>query len=294
MTALTVLEVGFAASTQDLGRPGFSEAGLGAAGAADRGAAALANRMVGNRPSAAVLEALLGSVTLRADGHVVAALTGAPGPVTVERADGRVHGAATREVLLLGPGDVLRVGLAVSGLRTYLAVRGGLAVEPVLGSRSWDSLARLGPAPVRPDDVLPVGADADGWPLVDAVAPPAAPPACTPVVLDVVTGPRDDWFRPDWRRTLTAQTWTTRPDSDRVGVRTTAPEALVRRLDGELPSEGVETGSLQVPPEGHPVLFLADHPVTGGYPVVAVLTAASVDRAAQLRPGDPLRFRLVG
>lgn len=294
MTALTVLDVRYAASTQDLGRPGFSEAGLGAAGAADRGSAALANRMVGNRPTAAVLEALLGSVTLRADGHVVAALTGAPGPAAVERADGRVHGAAIGAVLMLGPGDVLRVGLSETGLRTYLAVRGGLAVEPVLGSRSWDSLAGLGPSLVRAGDVLPVGVDADGWPLVDAVAPPLAPPSGGPVVLDVVAGPRDDWFRPDWRRTLTGQTWTTRPDSDRVGVRTTAPDPLVRQRDGELPSEGVETGSLQVPPEGHPVLFLADHPVTGGYPVVGVLTAASVDRAAQLRPGDPLRFRLVG
>ncbi|PZF58187.1 allophanate hydrolase subunit 2 family protein [Curtobacterium sp. MCSS17_008] len=294
MSALTVLEIGFAASTQDLGRPGFSEAGLGAAGAADRGAAALANRMVGNRPTAAVLEAVLGSVTLQSDAHVVAALTGAPCPVTVERPDGRVRGATSHEVLLLAPGDVLRVGTATSGLRTYLAVRGGVAVEPVLGSRSWDSLARLGPPPVQQGDVLPVGAEADSWPVVDAVAPPAPRPLGGPVVLDVLTGPRDDWFTDDWRTTLTGQTWATLPDSDRVGVRTTAAEPLRRRTTGELPSEGVETGSLQVPPEGHPVVFLADHPVTGGYPVVGVLTPRSVDLAAQLRPGDPLRFRLAG
>lgn len=292
MSALTVLRVGFALTTQDLGRPGFSDMGLGAAGAADRGAAALGNRMVGNRPGAAVLEALLGSVALRTDAHVLAAVTGAAGPVDVERADGTVRGAAAYEVLVLEPGDVLHVGLPDTDLRAYVAVRGGVAVEPVLGSRSWDSLAQLGPAPLRAGDVLPVGDDAETWPVVDAVAPPLRADGAGPVVLDVVPGPRDDWFTPAWRSTLTGQDHVVSPDSDRVGVRTTAAVPLVRAVTGELPSEGVETGSLQVPPDGSPVLFLADHPVTGGYPVVAVLTPASVDRAAQLRPGDVVRFRL--
>lgn len=290
MSALTVLQVGPGTSTQDLGRTGFSDAGLGASGAADRGAAALANRMVGNRPDAAVLEALLGSVTLRSDAHVVVATTGAPCPVEVTSADGRVRGAAPYEVLALAPGDVLRLGLPDSGLRAYVAVRGGFAVAPVLGSRSWDSLARLGPPPVSVGDVLPVGDDADGWPVVDAVAPPSP----TGHVLDVVAGPRDDWFLPSWRSLLTGQEHRVSPDSDRVGVRTTATHPLVRAVTRELPSEGVETGSLQVPPDGHPVLFLADHPVTGGYPVVAVLTPAAIDRAAQLRPGAAVRFRIVG
>jgi len=290
MSALTVLQVGPGTSTQDLGRPGLSDTGLGAAGAADRGSAALANRLVGNRPDAAVLEALLGSVTLRTDAHVVAATTGAACPVEVASADGRVRAAAAYEVLQLAPGDVLRLGVPTSGLRAYLAVRGGLAVDPVLGSRSWDSLAQLGPAPVRVGDVLPIGDAAEAWPNADAVPPPAA---ATPV-LDVLPGPRDDWFTPDWRDVLTGQVHHVTPDSDRVGVRTTAGRPLTRAITRELPSEGVETGSLQVPPDGHPVLFLADHPVTGGYPVVGVLTPDSVDRAAQLRPGDAVRFRLVG
>ncbi|PZE90039.1 allophanate hydrolase subunit 2 family protein [Curtobacterium sp. MCBD17_008] len=311
MSALTVVQVGYGVTTQDLGRPGLSDMGLGAAGPADRGSAALANRMVGNRPHAAVLEALLGSVALRTDAHVVAAVTGAPCPVSIERADGRVRGAAAYEVLLLEPGDTLRVGLPEDRLRAYVAVRGGIAVEPVLGSRSWDSLAQLGPAPLSAGDVLPVGpavrgatATTDGtatagdglgvgpWPVVDAVPPPLLPRPGDPVVLDVVPGPRDDWFTPDWRATLTGQDFHVTPDSDRVGVRTTADAPLVRAVTRELPSEGVQTGSLQVPPAGFPVLFLADHPVTGGYPVVAVLTPESVDRAAQLRPGDTLRFRI--
>ncbi|PZE58437.1 allophanate hydrolase subunit 2 family protein [Curtobacterium sp. MCPF17_001] len=300
MSTLTVVQLGYGVTTQDLGRPGLSDMGLGAAGAADRGSAALANRMVGNRRDAAVLEALLGSVTLRTDAYTVAAVTGAPCPVSVERADGRVRGAAAYEVLLLEPGDTLRVGLAEDRLRAYVAVRGGIAVEQVLGSRSWDSLAQLGPAPLSVGEVLPVGDASDGvgagagagaWPVVDAVPPPLLPWPGDPVVLDVVPGPRDDWFTPEWRTTLTGQEFHVSPDSDRVGVRTTAATPLLRAVTRELPSEGVETGSLQVPPAGFPVLFLADHPVTGGYPVVAVLTPESVDRAAQLRPGDTLRFR---
>jgi len=301
VSTLTVVHVGYGVTTQDLGRPGLSDMGLGAAGAADRGSAALANRMVGNRPNAAVLEALLGSVTLRTDTYTVAAVTGAPCPVAIERADGRVHGAAAYEVLLLEPGDTLRVGLAEERLRAYVAVRGGVGVDPVLGSRSWDSLAQLGPAPLTVGDVLPIGAGpgqgagaevmVGAWPVVDAVPPPLLPWPGDPVVLDVVPGPRDDWFTPEWRTTLTGQEFHVSPDSDRVGVRTTAAAPLVRAVTHELPSEGVETGSLQVPPAGFPVLFLADHPVTGGYPVVAVLTPESVDRAAQLRPGDTLRFR---
>jgi allophanate hydrolase subunit 2 len=212
--------------------------------------------------------------------------------VSIERADGRVHGAAAYEVLSLAPGDIVRVGLAEDRLRAYVAVRGGFAVERVLGSRSWDSLAHLGPAPLAVGDVLAVGDGAEAWPVVDAVPPPSRPWPGDPVVLDVVPGPRDDWFAPEWRATLTGQEFTVSADSDRVGVRTTAAEPLVRAVGRELPSEGVETGSLQVPPAGFPVLFLADHPVTGGYPVVAVLTPESVDRAAQLRPGDPLRFRI--
>lgn len=294
MSALTVLRVGFGVVTQDLGRPGFSDMGLGAAGAADRGSAALANRLVGNRPDAAVLEALLGSVTLRADAYVVAATAGAACPVEIERADGRVRGAASHEVLMLAPGDTLRIGTATTGLRSYVAVLGGFAVEPVLGSRSWDSLARLGPPPLSSGDVLPIGDARASWPIVDAVPQPDEHWPDDPAVLEATAGPRDDWFTPEWRDTLTGQDFTVGSDSDRVGVRTTAPQPLVRAVTVELPSEGVETGSLQVPPEGFPVLFLADHPVTGGYPVLAVLTPESVDRAAQLRPGDTIRFRLVG
>jgi biotin-dependent carboxylase-like uncharacterized protein len=292
VSTLTVVEIGYGVTVQDLGRPGFSDMGLGAAGAADRGAAALANRLVGNAPDAACLEALLGSVALRADTHGLAAVTGASFPVSVERPDGSVRGAAPFAVIALAPGEVLRVGLPPVGLRGYIAVRGGIAVDPVLGSRSWDTLARLGPSPVDVGDLLPVGTSALAWPVVDAVPPPPAPRPDEPVVLDVVPGPRDDWFTEDWREVLTGQDHEVTPDSDRVGVRTTAARPLVRTVTRELPSEGVETGSLQVPHDGFPVLFLADHPVTGGYPVVAVLTPAAVDRAAQLRPGDRIRFRI--
>jgi allophanate hydrolase subunit 2 len=170
-----------------------------------------------------------------------------------------------------------------------VSVRGGIAVEPELGSRSHDTLSQLGPAPLRAGQLLPVGHPL-GNPGVD-VAPVRLPQSGL-VALDALPGPRLDWLAHP--ADLTTPEWSVGSDSDRVGVRTTAETPLARSVARELPSEGVETGSLQVPPEGFPVLFLADHPVTGGYPVVAVLTPSSIDLAAQLRPGDPLRFRILG
>jgi biotin-dependent carboxylase-like uncharacterized protein len=294
MPHVVVTRVGFSASFQDRGRQGFSDLGLGAAGAADGSSARLANRMLGNPPEAAVIESVLGALELRAVGTLLVVVTGAMCPVAVQRFDGRgIRSAAPFEVITLEPGHSLVLGTADSGLRSYVAVRGGFDVEPVLGSRSWDSLAALGPPPISEGDIVPVGDLATGWPLVDAVPPQQDPAPGEAVVLSAVPGPRDDWFTETWRASLTGQTYRVGSDSDRVGMRLTGDEPLVRRRAEELPSEGMELGSLQVPPEGYPVVFLADHPVTGGYPVVAVLADESIDRAAQLRPGDAVRIRLL-
>jgi biotin-dependent carboxylase-like uncharacterized protein len=191
-------------------------------------------------------------------------------------------------VLLLRAGQVLRLGVPPTGLRTYLAVRGGIAVEPVLGSRSTDVLSGLGPEKLTPGAVLPVGPEPEAVPLVD-VAPVAVPPAGD-VVLRAVPGPRADFLADPGE--LVRTTWTASSRSDRVGMRLEGP-ALERAGSRELPSEGLVRGAIQVPPGGEPVLFLADHPVTGGYPVVAVVLDADVDRAAQVRPGQHVRFRFV-
>jgi biotin-dependent carboxylase-like uncharacterized protein len=282
---LIVVDPGPLATVQDRGRPGWASIGVTASGAADRSAAALANRLVGNDPAAAVVEVTAGGLRVRAERTLLVAVTGAPVPVT---AGGRA--APFNAPLTLPPGAVLALGRPAVGLRSYLAVRGGVDLPPVLGSRSTDTLSGLGPPPLRAGDRLPVGTLAGDEPVVDvaAVRPPSAWP-----VLRVRPGPRRDWLEPAAWTALTGTGWTVTADSDRVGLRLAGPP-LRRAQEGELPSEGLVPGALQVPPDGAPLLFLADHPVTGGYPVLAVVAAADLPAAAQLRPGDVVRFRPAG
>ncbi|MFC8393544.1 MULTISPECIES: biotin-dependent carboxyltransferase family protein [unclassified Streptomyces] len=279
--ALAVVRAGALTTVQDRGRPGHAHLGVPRSGALDGPAAALANRLAGNPPDAAVLETTLDGCSLRPRSTVTVAVTGAPCPVTV---DGRP--AAWGAPVRVRAGSVLDVGAAVSGVRAYVAVSGGVAVEPVLGSRSTDLLSGLGPAPLTDGAVLPLGAPREGHARVD-VAPQPAPP--DELVLRVTPGPRDDWFTPAAVRLLTSRTYHVSPASNRIGLRTTGP-ALERARRDELPSEGMVLGSVQVPPDGTPVVFLADHPTTGGYPVIAVVHPADLPAAAQARPGTPVRF----
>ncbi|MCA2219826.1 biotin-dependent carboxyltransferase family protein [Nonomuraea aurantiaca] len=218
-------------------------------------------------------------------------------PVTVEagRSSGPVGarrpptlGAGMNVPFWVPAGSELRFGAPIWGLRTYLAVRGGIAVEPVLGSRSTDSLSGLGPAPLRQGTVLPVGGSGGLVEISVDLAPAGEPP---PAVLRIVPGPRDDWFAPDALAELCAEPYEVSQDSNRVGVRLRGRE-LTRAREGELPSEGMVTGAVQVPPSGQPIVFLADHPPTGGYPVIGVVREADLPIAAQLRPGDSVRFTL--
>ena len=283
--ALEILATGPLTLVQDLGRPGLGAVGVGRSGAADRGAFRLGARLLAQEYSAAALEVTFGGLEARARGDVMVALTGAEGPATV---DGRC--VDFRGPVQLRDGQALRLGIPTTGLRTYLSVRGGVDVPPVLGSRSTDTLAGLGPAPVQVGDVLPVGAPPPRFPCVD-VAPGAPAPAET--LLHALPGPRDDWLAD--LAALAATVWTVSSRSDRVGIRLEgAPLGYAStRVGQELPSEGVVRGAVQVPAGGQPVLFLADHPVTGGYPVAAVVVASDVDRAAQARPGQQVRFTLL-
>ncbi|MGC3004829.1 biotin-dependent carboxyltransferase family protein, partial [Streptomyces sp. G35A] len=237
--------------------------------------------LAGNPPDAAVLETTLDGCAVRPRSPVTVAVTGAPCPVTV---DGRP--AAWGAPVRVRAGSVLDVGAAVSGVRAYVAVSGGIAVEPVLGSRSTDLLSGLGPAPLSDGAVLPLGTPHGRHARVDAAPQPAPPDE---LVLRVTPGPRDDWFTPEARRALTSRTFHVSPASNRIGLRTTGP-ALERARPEELPSEGVVLGAVQVPPDGRPVVFLADHPTTGGYPVIAVVRPSDLPAAAQAVPGTPVRF----
>ena len=276
--ALTVLATGPLTTVQDTGRPGQAAMGIGRSGSADRHAAALANRLLGNPPEAAVLEVTFGGLAVRAEAELLVVTTGA------RCAGATAHAAPAR----LRAGTELRLGHPATGLRTYLGVRGGVDVPAVLGSRATDVLAGLGPPVVRAGDVLPVGVPALPLPGVD-LAPVADPPAGE-VTVPVLPGPRADWFGTAAWEALTGSAYAVTSESNRVGLRLDGP-TLERERTGELPSEGMVRGALQVPPSGTPVLFLADHPVTGGYPVIGYVADAHVDRCAQLRPGQVLRFR---
>ena len=279
---LTVVAPGPFATVQDGGRPGWAAVGVTRSGAADAASAELAGRRVGNDPAAAVVEATAGGLQVRAERTLLVVVTGAPAPVTV---DGRP--APFAAPLTLRPGQTLGLGVPPVGLRSYLAVRGGIAVPPVLGSRSTDTLSGLGPAPLRAGDELPVGDLSGEEPFVDVA--PVRGPSAEPL-LRVLPGPRRDWLAPAAWSALTSADWAVTADSDRVGLRLSGPRLERARVE-ELPSEGLVPGAVQVPPDGAPVLFLADHPVTGGYPVLAVVASADLGAVAQLRPGDRVRFR---
>jgi biotin-dependent carboxylase-like uncharacterized protein len=281
--AFEVLAVGPSALVQDLGRPGHGASGVGRSGAADRASLTLANRLVANDEGAAAVEVLLGGLAVRAMSLLTVALAGAPAQASV---DGTLVGH--HSIINLRPGAVLRLAAPPTGLRTYLAVRGGIDVAPVLGSRGTDTLSGIGPPPLQAGDVLPVGPEPIALPVID-VAPVRLPPGDT-VVLRAVLGPRADFVTDPAE--LTGTTWTASSRSDRIGMRLEGGK-LRRVDDAEMPSEGMVRGAIQVPPGGEPVVFLADHPVTGGYPVVATVCDADVDRAAQVRPGQGVRFVIV-
>ncbi len=328
--ALEVLRSGPQSLFQDLGRPGLASMGVGRSGAADRASLHAVNALLGNDSGCAVIESVLGGLSLRAHGEVVLAVAGAPAAVTV---DGEAVGGGGP--VELRDGQVIKVGSPKRGLRTYVAVRGGFDAPRVLGSCSTDTLSGVGPPPIARGDHLAVGevsTDSEG--SVDAAhfaasahsadpggpggsagsaAPAAAAAAAVssapalwdldavePLSLTVIPGPRDDWFASP--SDLGVGEWVVSPHSNRVGVRLDRPQdadhadapALRRNDSRELQSEGVTLGAIQVPPSGQPVLFLADHPVTGGYPVIGVVRSDEIDLAAQVRPGQRVRFRFPG
>ncbi|MEV4776992.1 urea amidolyase family protein [Microbacterium sp. LWH12-1.2] len=275
---------------QDLGRPGHAALGVSASGAADRTAVRDANRAVGNARGAGVLESVGGAV-LRFHGADVAAVTGAMGEITLTDRDGVRRSIPHGVPFALADGDELQLGHPDRGLRFVIAVRGGIVAPPSLGSVSTDTLAGLGPEPLAVSDVVALG---DPRTAPHAVSPQPIPrrlPASGETVeLEITLGPRDDWFTEPALDALLGQDWEVTPRSDRVGIRLQGEVPLERAVAGELPSEGAVTGAIQVPPDGQPVLFLPDHPLTGGYPIIGALTDRSLDLAGQLPPGVRIRF----
>jgi biotin-dependent carboxylase-like uncharacterized protein len=277
--SVEVVDPGPLSTLQDRGRPGWAHLGVARAGALDRGAAGLARRLVGGGADDAVVETTLGGIVLRTRRAVTLAVTGAPCEVLVGRRSVG-HGSPVTV-----PADAgVTVGRAATGVRSYVAFAGGVDVEPVLGSRSTDTLAWVGPPRLAAGQVLALGRPRR---LPEAPAAVVVPPRER--VLHLHPGPRADWLdRSAWRR-LDATTYDVAPDSDRIGLRLRGPR--IERRAGELPSEGIVLGAVQLPPSGQPLVFRADPPTTGGYPVVAIVDYRDLDLCAQLRPGDSVVVR---
>lgn len=291
--AFTVLEAPMPALIQDLGRFGQTGQGVSSSGALDQGAFKSANRIVGNPANTPCLEIALGGFSFEISHRAVMALTGAPCPIEIETRDGVRLSAETYQPVSLEAGDKVRLGFAPRGARSYLAFRGGLDVSPVLESAATDTLAVVGPEPVGINRIIGIGGVGERLQPVSLDERPAFehPVPGEEIVLDVVMGPRTDWFTEKGVETLFSQQWTVTPQSNRVGVRLSG-EVPLERIDArELPSEGTATGAIQVPHSGQPVLFLADHPLTGGYPVIATVAEYHLDLAGQMPVNAKVRFR---
>lgn len=282
---VAVVWTGGQVTVQDGGRIGWAGMGVSRAGFADRRSAEAANALVGNDPYAALLEVTFGGCRLQMLADRAVAVTGADCDVSVDGIPAR------RDTALPLPGGAeLAVGPSRRGLRVYIAFAGGVEVEPVLGSRATDTLSGLGPAPVTAGDLLPLGPPPRGAVPAGVVGGTRLPAADSgPVVLRIRLGPRDDWLAPAGRTRLLAQPYTITPRSDRTGVRLEGPPVELV-AGGDLLSEGMVAGAVQIPSGGQPIVFLRNHPPTGGYPVVAVVDDGGVDLLAQCRPGDTVRF----
>ena len=278
MTTLEILRTGPLALVEDLGRPGKAHLGVTRSGAADRRSHTLANRLVANPDDRATVEVTLGGFSVRVCGGTTdIAVTGAD---TDPAVNGKPFG--TNSIQHVRDGDIISLGSPYSGMRSYLAVRGGIDVSPILGSRSYDVMSAIGPRPLQAGDVLPVGSHTDDYPELELA--PVATIEGQSLELRVTPGPREDWFvDPD---ALVHNVWVASDRSDRVGMRLTGTPMRYRWPDRQLPSEGATRGAIQVPPNGLPVILGPDHPVTGGYPVAGVIVEADIDKVAQIRPGQ--------
>src|SRR5882757_6122525 len=288
-TAITVTRSGPLTVVTDLGRPGHAHLGVPHSGALDPDALRQANRLVGNAEGLAGLEVLLGGLELRAEAGVTVAVTGTPMAAWRRDEDGTRRAVGSHRAVHLRAGQRLELGVPAAGLRGYVACAGGLEAAEELGSRSTDLLSGLGPAVVADGDRFELGAA--GEVPSDAGPVPVSVPAAR-IAVPVLLGPRDDWFE-DPAAALRASVWTVGSASNRIGLRL-AGQPLVRVPEWagkELPSEPMCPGAVQVPPSGQPVVFLADGPTTGGYPVIGVVPEAALGALAQARPGSEVLLR---
>src|SRR5713226_8169459 len=289
MKVIQVRAPGPFTTVQDLGREGFGPLGISPSRAADPISLRLGNRLVGNAEGAAALEmTLLGGMFLFPDG-AVAALAGSDFGATL---DGRpVEMWAAFEAK---PGQVLRLGPTRSGARCYLCIRGGIQVKPFLGSASTHILSGLGGhegRALRKGDVLNIGA-ASGSTRARSLTAQALKNLSPRKVLRVTPGPQSDWFPEPAQQIFYASTFRVAEESNRMGLRLEGA-AIPAPASGEMISEGVALGAVQVPEGGLPIILFVEQQTTGGYPKFANVISADLHSLGQLRPRDEIRFERV-
>ena len=291
MPVIEVADGGLLTTVQDGGRRGHRRLGVPWCGFLDPQAARAANRAVGNAENAALLECTASGPTLHFHATTRFAVTGADLGAVLERADLGPWPVPSGRAVVARPGNVLSMRERRSGLRAYIAFAGGVTVPEVLGSRSTDLVAGFGGydgRALKANDHLSLGRA----PAAEAADVVIAPPAPGPVVLRAVAGPQDDMFTDEARVRLEAATYAVSALSDRIGCRLEGP-VLAHRAAGEILTDGMVPGCVQVPPNGQPIVMLGDGPTTGGYPKIATVVSADLGRLGQLVAGDQVRFRLV-
>ena len=289
MTALVVSACGPITSIQDAGRFGWQRYGVSSSGAMDRLALAFANALVGNAPGAGALEFMLMGGSFAIDGGTARiAVAGAPCAVAV---DGQAARAMTS--LTLRPGQTLSVGPAQAVVYAYMAIAGGFALPLELGSLSLQPRAGIGGIEgraLRPGDHLPLAlADAPKAPelALDTVAIDADAP------IRVVLGPQDDYFSKEGIETFLSSAYTVSREADRMGYRLAGPR-IAHARGFNIVSDGIVTGSVQVPGAGEPIVMMADRQTTGGYPKLATVISPDLRLVSQRRSGEAIRFAAVG
>lgn len=293
--SLTVLDGGLLTTIQDLGRSGYQRYGVPVAGAMDAPALRTANALVGNDAGAAGLECTVSGPTLRCERTLVAAVTGADLGAVLERDDLGKWPVPLGLSFLMRPGNVLRFEGRVSGARAYVAFSGGIDVPVVLGSRATYLVARFGGLEgraLRAGDVIALGEGARRPAPGRRRSAEVARAGESPLRLRVLLGPQDDFFTRRAIETLASATFTVGAASDRMGYRLEGP-VLEHKGPKEIISDGMMLGGIQVPPNGLPIVMMADRATTGGYPKIATVVTEDISRLAQLMPGEPLRFEVV-
>jgi biotin-dependent carboxylase-like uncharacterized protein len=273
--------VGFL-TLQDQGRIGYANIAVPTSGAFDQKSHQLANRLIGNFPNACAIESLRGSFEFSTDSELVISATGAPASVQV---DGREH--EMFRSIFVPAGSVVSVSPGSLGMRTYLAIRGGIVGNQIMGSSSYDELSQIGTPPIKPGDKFSVENQVAGSITGDYI-PGSVITGLNTVELEAMPAPR--WSGFSNSDILFTSEYQVTSSVNRVGLRLSGP-ALVWNSESRLASEGVVTGAIQIPVDGMPLIFGPDHPTTGGYPVVAVVSRNSLDLLAQTAPGTVVRFK---